>query len=414
MMIALAAALVLGPTELVRSLAYRPAPVDNPLKGLVPYAGEHRAQFPHSMEFGYLALKDLMLGRGRFDWTKLEALLRDVAGRGHHTIFRVWVEYPGSPSGLPEFLRTEGVAVTTYPGEGATPNFTPDYRDPKLQSALAEFIAALGKRYDGDPRVGYVTAGLLGHWGEWHTYPRNDLSPTPELEAKVMDAYTRAFRRTPVLLRYPTAANRDRPFGYHDDSFAWATLETGRAEDGWFYMPALRRAEATDKWKRYPIGGEIRPEAWGKVFDSAPGDMRIQDFRACVDQAHATWLMDSGMFADGISAERVARATREVGRMGYEFTITKARTTATTLEVTVTNRGVAPFYADWPVELRAAGRKTWRPGWRLTGILPGASVVWKTRRPTGAVWVGVPNPMPKGHPVRFANVDEAGWVRLTP
>ena len=26
-------------------------------------------------------------------------------------------------------------------------------------------------RYDGDPRIGFVQLGLLGFWGEWHTYP---------------------------------------------------------------------------------------------------------------------------------------------------------------------------------------------------------------------------------------------------
>ncbi len=59
------------------------------------------------------------------------------------------------------------------------------------------------------------------------------------------------------------------PFGYHDDSFAWATLETGRKEDDWFFQPALRQAgpEALTKWKSQPIGGEIRPEVWGCVFD---------------------------------------------------------------------------------------------------------------------------------------------------
>ena len=61
--------------------AYKPAPVDNPLKGLVPYAGDRRAFFPHSMEFSYLSLNELMTGPDSFDWTKLENLLNSVAKR---------------------------------------------------------------------------------------------------------------------------------------------------------------------------------------------------------------------------------------------------------------------------------------------------------------------------------------------
>ena len=425
------AALVLAPEVFVRKLVYRPAPIDNPLKGLVPYSGEHRNQFPHSMEFNYFPLRAFMPAPGKYDWAPLESLLSEVASRGHQTIFRVWLEYPGQPSGLPPFLIDEGVKLTNYAAEDRTqklPNYTPDYRDPKLQSALTEFIAALGKRYDGDPRVAYITAGLLGHWGEWHTYPRTELSPPKELETKVMDAYEGAFRQTPVLLRYPAdqdaihAPNRDRPFGYHDDSFAWATLETGKPEDSWFFVPLLNKARATEKWRRYPIGGEIRPEAWGKLFDSNPGDARIQDFHTCVRQTHATWLMDSGIFSVGIAPEQRARAEKEVSRMGYEFSVTEVRLTTKELEVTVENRGVAPFYRDWPVELAtfAGGviSKPWQPNWSITAILPGQTVTWRTQRPPigKSLLMRVPNPMPNGHSVKFANAEQdsvaPGWLTL--
>ena len=41
------------------------------------------------------------------------------------------------------------------------------------QQMFLHFVAALGNRYDGDPRIGYITAGLYGFWGEEHTYPYN-------------------------------------------------------------------------------------------------------------------------------------------------------------------------------------------------------------------------------------------------
>ena len=48
---------------------------------------------------------------------------------------------------------------------------SPDYSDPRLVTALEAFITALGRRYDGDPRIGFITLGLIGFWGEWHTWP---------------------------------------------------------------------------------------------------------------------------------------------------------------------------------------------------------------------------------------------------
>jgi len=31
-------------------------------------------------------------------------------------------------------------------------------------------LPTLYQRYDGDTRIGYIQLGLLGFWGEWHTW----------------------------------------------------------------------------------------------------------------------------------------------------------------------------------------------------------------------------------------------------
>ena len=152
------------------ALEYVPAAVDNPLKGLEPYSGDKRDHFPHSMEFNYVPLSDLMSGMDEFHWQPLEELLNDVASRGHQTIFRVWMVYPGHDDGIPKFLIKDGLKVTTWLNDNTAPFppekvHTPDYNDPRLRKALKNFITALGKKYDQDPRIGFITAGLLGTWG---------------------------------------------------------------------------------------------------------------------------------------------------------------------------------------------------------------------------------------------------------
>ena len=62
---------------------------------------------------------------------------------------------------------------------------------------LTRFIAELGKRYDGDARIGFITAGLLGTWGEWHTYPRTELMADKSVQNEVLQAYSSAFKKTP-------------------------------------------------------------------------------------------------------------------------------------------------------------------------------------------------------------------------
>ena len=428
-------------------LPYVPAAIDNPLKGLVPYSGDHREKFPHSMEFNYVPLGNLMTGMNEFNWDPLEELLNDVASRGHQAVFRVWMVYPGKDEGIPGFLIKDGLKVTTWLNDNTAPFppekvHTPDYNDPRLRAALKNFIAAMGTKYDGDPRIGFITAGLLGTWGEWHEYPREDLFASKETQAEVLDAYAAAFRITPVLLRYPTgddhwiySKNADRPFGYHDDSFAWATLDTGRKKDDWFFMPSLKEAgpEALSKWKTHPIGGEIRPELWGKIFDDKVTDKQAQNLNECVKITHASWLMDTGMMEKKQSATRIRNASRAVQKMGYEFHVTHASVSeegsTSRLNVKLRNTGVAPFYYDWKIVIAAFDKngtaiKEWPTDWKISGLLPDESPrTWQLSLETSEIpgnadsfSFRVVNPLPNGMPLRFANTAERqqadGWFRI--
>jgi hypothetical protein len=424
------------------ALVFAPPPADNPLRGLVPYVtADARDRFPHSLEFDYFALSDLMVGPDRFRWDVLEESLRGTSARGMQAVVRVFLEYPGRPSALPRYLVEAGLATTRWSSEenGGGESVTPDYTDPRLRQALTSFLAAFGARYDGDPRIGFVQAGLLGSWGEWHTYPRTDLWAPLALQEAVLDAYEAAFTRTPVLLRYPAgeddelqANNAGRAFGYHDDSFAWATLDTGREEDSWYFVPLLRAAGAFEAWRTRPIGGEIRPELWPRSFTASPHPDG-QDFTQCVAATHVSWLLDSGLFSREfpLPAARRERALAEVAHMGYVLHVARAAVVgeSTQLELVVENRGVAPFYADWPVALGV-----WRGGELVAEVRPDGCKLNTVHpadelgaRPTPVKWsvaldpawrgaelaLRVPNPMPEGKPVRFANAEQDGeWLRL--
>ena len=74
--------MVLGPVcghsvaaDLRQPIMYSPSPVDNPLKGLVPYQADKRGEFSHSMEFNYLPYSAIVKGYDEFDWKPLEAML---------------------------------------------------------------------------------------------------------------------------------------------------------------------------------------------------------------------------------------------------------------------------------------------------------------------------------------------------
>jgi Domain of unknown function (DUF4832) len=255
-----------------------------------------------------------------------------------------------------------------------------------------------------------------------------------------MDAYEFAFRKTRLVGRYPAgpgddryADNSGRPLGYHDDSFAWGTIHTGKRGDGWFFETRLQAAQVLDKWRTQPIGGEVRPEVWPCLFDEPTCAPKGQEFEACAAVTHVSWLSNQGAFRPTLTGASRERAIRAAQRIGYELQVTEADLALTGSELVVNlsvmNRGIAPFYYDWPVELAvldALGRiaRTWKPEWKLAGILPAEPVRhWRHTVKTEALGPGtyrlllrVPNPMSNGKPMRFANADQdrdlSGWLTL--
>lgn len=425
-------------------LAYTPAPPDNPLKGFVPYLRDEPT-FPHSLEWDYTKLSDLMIGPTNFNWAPLEAKLEAAASRGHQLYTRFYLEWPGRSTGVPRYLIDSGLLMRRWTNTNTQPfppavDHTPDYEDPRLRAALTNFIHALGRRYDGDPRLGFVGLGLLGTWGEWHSHPHDQWFASKTVQREVMDAYETAFRQTRLVARYPAgpddpryADNVRRAIGYHDDSFAWATVHTGRKGEEWFFETRLRSSGALAKWRTQPIGGEVRPEVWECLFDEASCVPKGQEFDRCVTVTHASWLCNEGVFRGKIDGAARDRAIRAVQRMGYELHVPQANLTLAndrlTVSLIVTNTGVAPFYYDWPVELGAQDSEgrlaaTWQTDWKLTGILPAApATLWRFDAGTRALPPGayhlllrIPNPLLNGAALRFANQSQdqhrEGWLTL--
>jgi hypothetical protein len=432
--VALALVLTLGSpfwpgTVAAAMLRYRTAPPDNPLKGFVHPGRGAFDDFPHSLEFGYLPLRALMTGPTNFDWTRLEKLLDGAAARGNQVIFRVFLDFPGSglPTAIPEFLLEDGLATHLYPNNH---DFCPDYEDTRLRSALRNFIAALGERYDGDPRIGFIEAGLLGSWGEWRTFsPAWRWFASETVQREVLDAYEAAFHQTKVLVRFPDKLNASRLFGYHDDWFARSTMTS--------FLEKLESAGpgAVNKWRMAPIGGRIHPLVQNCLWDEPSCAPEGQDIESCVQATHASWLADNGVFRRDFSRAGRERALALATRLGYEFHVSEVEIeTASTagtlrLRLSIENRGVAPFYYDWPMQISIAddeGRpvNVWETDWKLTSVMPGEpATVLEAALSQPEVDAGeyelllrATNPLPGGKPLRFANAeqdrDKAGWLTL--
>jgi hypothetical protein len=427
---------------------YAPVRTANPLKGFMPFMGKRGADaFPHSMEFFYLPLKDLMTGPESFTWGALDARLDEIAGRKRHAVFRIYLDYPQHDPGVPDFLRkgSDGMAGTAddlvmrpydeYGNKGRS--LSPDYSDPQLRAALVRFIQAFGARYNGDPRIGFIQIGLLGFWGEWHTFPysggrKPEWNASLEVQEEILAAHAKAFSHTRLVVREPKAEFfRKYPIGYHDDSFAYSTL----APPDWHFQGKLIQHGETERWRTQPIGGEVRPEIQPGMWKDPSVVPEGQDFSRCVSTLHASWMLAHGAFVHQLEPAARDLAEKQSRQLGYEFHVSRAEIKprssdrATEIRLTLRNTGVAPFYYDWPLELMvidASGQDSYtvRPEWSLAGLLPGdPDRTWNHSIPAATLPSGnyrlllrAVNPLDGGLPLRFANTlqdaDREGWLSL--
>ena len=377
------------------SAAARPAPLKGFLTSPEWHSGgyenpAHLSDPESTLEFYYIGLSDVMDGMASFPGfdSVVEPRVTASASRGKHAILRFYMDYP-KPEGsyvshTPQFLKQAPYNVAMTPWISTDLNAvgsSPDYGDANLVMALTNFIAALGERYDGDPRVGYIQLGLLGFWGEWHTWtgdPATDTWIPDATRMAVIDAYDDAFQTTQVQARYIHwyAVGREG-FGLHDDSFAHSTIDEGvyGGSMDWFFWSQVVNAGATDFWKLGAMGGELRPELQSTVFDDsyASGTQYKQDFGMCSETTHASYMLNYYAYWPGYAEaarppEAIDEARATTDRMGYAFSIVEVSVAEGSAEgtvditATVSQDGIAPYYYDLDITLSCPGHSASMPG----------------------------------------------------
>ncbi|MBC8141968.1 MAG: DUF4832 domain-containing protein [Armatimonadetes bacterium] len=424
------------------SVIYRllPAPgaLDNPLKGWCSYTNTDQ-YLSYAMAFRYTSWRDLEPTEGDFRFAAWEKKSWDDAKtRGKHIVLRVYLDYPGLPNGVPAWLLAKGVKTTPYTDnmEGYTPGAakgeSPDYNNPVMVAALEKLIAAMGKRYDKHPQVAFVQVGLLGFWGEWHTYPRTELFASSATQKRVIDAYRRAFPNKKLMARYATGYLGKQPWlGFHDDYFP---EDTGTEKD-WYFLRGMKESGRLGNWRVAPVGGEMIPSGADKWVGTDAGLARTE---AMIRAAHFSWI---GPYSPAqekraqTDAAFRARCEALVRLMGYSFCLTELTLPRTirqnepfALALAGKNEGVAPFYYPWQVKvalLAADGAvvetvplprtdsRTWQPG----AFRVSEAVRFATKPGAYRLAIGIIDPLTKSPAIRFANKITAtttGWQTIAP
>ncbi len=324
-----------------------PGPLDNPLKGFASYCfPDAPLNCPVSMAYEYGSFKQLEPEEGHFTFDEWEKNTWDKPpAAGKRMVLRIFLDYPHEPVGVPQWLIDKGVKMTHYDDYGG--GYSPDYNNPNLVKAVLDFIQVFGKRYDHDDRVAYIEVGFLGFWGEWHTYPRDELFASPEVQTQVVQALHQAFPDKYLMARNAQYQSCDLPWlGFHDDMIPDDTL----GKENWEFLPAIEKGGVGQNWQVAPLGGEMVPGAARRYLGKDWA--LLQD---AVKKVHFTWIGPycPAMLPNPTDEEKDHIETL-IRMLGYQFKLNEVSQPVTVkpgvpfqIKITGTNEGVAPLYAKW-------------------------------------------------------------------
>ena len=182
----------------------------NPLKGFVNSNNNNQTEFPTSLQFGYFGLNEVFNSEGSYNWRAVDRRIEAALLNGCQYILRFYIDYPGRVENIetnykmPDFLKNV-VEKHTYSGNTFNHGYSPNYNDPRLMTALLEFIEALGDKYNGKPAIALIDVGLVGRWGEWNYATVAQGVPvesriTPENGNRIYRAFETAFPYRVCLL----------------------------------------------------------------------------------------------------------------------------------------------------------------------------------------------------------------------
>ena len=232
---------------------------------------------------------------GKYNWAILDTPAQRWIAKGKRIALRLTCSENWMKFATPEWVKNAGAKGTFYEmnkGRVAQSNtWDPFYDDPVYLQKLDAFLAALAKRYDGNPNVEFIDVGSYGLWGEGHTFMSSQQDRF-DLKKLHIDLHLKHFKKTQLCIS-DDFAGHDRP-GTHFPITDYA-LSKGVTlrDDSILVRPAPHawyHAEMAQAfWPKFPVilehehyGGSKQRHAW----DPALLLKSVEDYHASFMSIH--------------------------------------------------------------------------------------------------------------------------------
>lgn len=334
----------------------------SPGMGYAPWANSDEAEeMQTTLVYVELRWADWEPEKGVYnlDYVNDEYRLQTYREQGRQVVFRFICDEPTRsdhidiPDWLYQETKGDGYHYRTSYGTGYSPN----YSNAVFIEAHAKAIAALGEAFGKDDFFHYVELGSLGHWGEYHVNHDEGVPALPYYDTRIeyIKPYLSAFPTAHFMTRYPLLETVKFGCGLYNDMTGdptetkyWLEQMSGGI---WEQTGLPEQADTTDTWKNHPVGGEFASTSSDNFYlhDNLSVTLEL------LKDSHQSFIGPK-VIVNETDTDYSFASSAILKAIGYRYSVSKVRIDLSgeesfTLDVTMTNSGVAPVYDPYTIRL---------------------------------------------------------------
>jgi hypothetical protein len=286
---------------------------------------------------------------GRFNWSVLDTPAQRWLDEGKQIALRISCSESFMRYATPQWVEKAGAKGYNFSSrKGIDPNgpyWEPDFDDPVFLAKLDHFLAALARRYDGNPEVAFIDVGSFGVWGEGHTFASTRKVYPAETIIRHIDLHLKHFKKT-VL-----AANDDfASHGRGKQVIEYAAEHGLTLRDDSILVQGGRNAYLSADfaplfWQKVPV--ILESEHYGPSQKRGNWKDGSQYLEA-VEKYHASYVSIHWWPHEFLAANQ--DLVRKINlRLGYRLQLVEA---------------------SWPSEITVDSTFWFKTDWRNTGVAP--------------------------------------------
>ncbi len=319
-----------------------------------------------------LAWSQLEPREGQYDWALIDEVVAEYTPQGLGVAFAFTCKETAVEYATPRWVRDAGARGTELvgrvPWDASLRVWEPDYGDPVFLAKLGNFHRAVAARYADAPWLRYVQIASYGTWGEGHNWPATDSVYALAAQTAHIDLYRAAYPDDVLLTitddwygNVSDAAFRQNIRAYVESRGITYTDHSPLVKfyvDNFAATASIRSPELFDAvYRDRPIPIEL--EHYGNVVNDGTWGAGGQALvRRIIGVTHATYLGYHG-YADEYVRDNPVFTSEIANRVGYWLFVEDAGVAVdgrtVRADVRWRNRGSAPVYHDYALQLRLEG-----------------------------------------------------------